>query len=427
MLFVALAFCVVGGGGAGADDPPVSSPSSSASAGPTTTLGSGPSPSTTIGSGVTTTTLSTPTVTAGPGGFGSPSVDPNAPPEPPMPDPSPEVRVLIAQLRLQAQDKVVALHRIEVQGIAARERVAQRGVATATQRVDQARASVHQADDQLRRDALARYMSPEAYGPPQIFVSQNATERTREVLSDVTIGQHLQDRKDALALLAHRRQELAEAQHVEYDAHVVTEAAQARENDAQAKSDKIRRELNTAQGLGAGWSLPIEGKSVFTAPELAEWFLQAGRVSHASVPITQLAKAYITEGDDQNVRGDMAFAQSILETGSFSNPDTIALNNFAGIGHCDTCASGFAFPSADLGVRAQIQLLADYAQRGVKLAHPIVDGRLHGPSGCCQTWGQLTHTWATNGNYGPKIMGVYREMLWWLAVHRGITPMVGPR
>ncbi len=39
---------------------------------------------------------------------------------------------------------------------------------------------------------------------------------------------------------------------------------------------------------------------------------------------------------------------------------------------------------------------------------------------------ELTHTWATNGNYGAKIMGVYREMLYWLVVQRGLAPLVGP-
>ena len=122
----------------------------------------------------------------------------------------------------------------------------------------------------------------------------------------------------------------------------------------------------------------------------------------------------------------MAFAQSVLETGSFTNDDTIRLNNFAGIGHCDSCATGFAFATPDLGVRAQVQLLASYSDRGVKMIHPLVDPRLHGPSGCCQTWRELTHTWATNGNYGAKIMGVYREMLYWLVVQRGLSPLVGP-
>src|SRR5690606_19592708 len=124
---------------------------------------------------------------------------------------------------------------------------------------------------------------------------------------------------------------------------------------------------------------------------------------------------------------DMAFAQSVLETGSFTNDDTIRFNNFAGVGHCDSCPTGFAFASPQLGVRGQIQLLKQYSEGNVTYRHPLVDRRLRGPAGCCQTWTDLTHIWATNGNYGPKIMTVYREMLHWLVLQRGLTPLdAGP-
>jgi len=50
------------------------------------------------------------------------------------------------------------------------------------------------------------------------------------------------------------------------------------------------------------------------------------------------------------VRGDVAFAQSILETAGFANPGSAPTdNNFAGIGWCDTCAHGFDFPDAPTG------------------------------------------------------------------------------
>ena len=61
------------------------------------------------------------------------------------------------------------------------------------------------------------------------------------------------------------------------------------------------------------------------------------------------------------MRGDVAFAQSILETGGFANPGSAATdNNFAGIGWCDSCKHGFNFPDAQTGVRAQLQLLRIY-------------------------------------------------------------------
>ncbi len=373
-----------------------------------------------------------------------------------MPDPSPQIRILLEQLLSQNQRKlvhtkttVVAEHRVNVDKYLDRQKAVEHRVDRARAAVDRATARIGHIEDELRQDALARYMSPVAPGLQYLVDEDDSAARKRSVLADVTVGVHLRQRRDAIAYretlkqrYAHQRHELKRARDATKRARSRAAEAEHKIEVAQAKAAAEQKLLDIAQQRAdaeqsaaraavldrpaGGWSLPIAGQSVFTAKELAEWFEQRGVRSRASVPITDLARYYVQEGNDQNIRGDMAFAQSVLETGSFTNQDTIRLNNFAGIGHCDTCSSGFSFPTAHLGVRAQIQLLADYDQRGVKLVHPIVDPRLHGPSGCCQTWGELTHTWATAGNYGPKIMGIYRQMLWWLVVHRGMTPKVGP-
>ena len=76
------------------------------------------------------------------------------------------------------------------------------------------------------------------------------------------------------------------------------------------------------------------------------------------------------EGKAEHVRPELAFAQSIIETGSFGN----ALdNNYAGIGACDSCQGEPAFPTPRDGVRGQIQLLRNYADptsRAANLANP---------------------------------------------------------
>ena len=84
------------------------------------------------------------------------------------------------------------------------------------------------------------------------------------------------------------------------------------------------------------------------------------------MPIEVLAQIYLDEGARTGVRGDVAFAQSILETGGFANPGSAATNNnFAGIGWCDSCKHGFDFPDAKTGVRAQLQLLRIYVDPDV--------------------------------------------------------------
>lgn len=456
---LALVLCVamLGGTDAGADDPTTVPSTTSTPAATPPVPGEPVGPPASAAGGVTTTTdPDAPPVTSGPGGFGPPRVDPDAPPEPPMPDPSPQVRILLGQLLDQKHDQAVVhqtgvdqLYDAYVARYVRREDKVRAGIDASKAALARTEARIDKAETDLRADALARYMDPGSTGIEQMITTKDTSGRTRAVLVEVNTGLHLRQRSVALADRKHVEETIVKQTAALERARHVTAKARARaakaSDWAELATEKVaaeQREVAVAnltgttapsprpavlQGAASDWSLPIAGSSVFTAEELARWFTQRGFPSRARAPITDLAEYYIGEGKDQGIRGDMAFAQSVLETGSFTNQDTITLNNYAGVGHCDSCASGFGFATPQLGVRAQIQLLADYTQRDVKLAHPLVDRRLHGPSGCCQTWWQLTHTWATAGNYGPKIMGIYREMLYWLVVQRGMTPLVGPR
>lgn len=448
---------------AGADDPPDSTVPPDSVEEPTSTTvevtdpGDVGSTSTVRGAVTTTTAASVTTTTVGPGAFGPPRIDPDAPPEPPMRDPSPEVRILLEQLLEQSHAKlvvreseVVVENKIDVGRFVTAERAARDDLSTSRAMLRLVESRLDSIADMLRADAMARYTDPGMTGLQRLVDTDGDSGRTRAVLVEVTTQLHLEQREEALADKARLEatiqtegEKLAEATRATERAR--QRAAQARERariaaenienerrfieqvNAAIESDRIATRAATIGDTADGWSLPIAGRSVFTAEELARWFKGRGFPFRARASIDDMARYYIDEGADQGIRGDMAFAQSILETGAFTNRDTTGLNNFAGIGHCDSCSSGFAFATPELGVRAQMQLLADYTQRGVTLAHPMVDRRLRGPSGCCQTWWQLTHTWATAGNYGPKIMTVYREMLYWLVLERGMTPAVSIR
>ncbi|HET8929510.1 MAG TPA: glucosaminidase domain-containing protein, partial [Acidimicrobiales bacterium] len=420
--------------GAIEDPPPSTAPPSSVGEppGPSSTPGeSTESPSTLAGE--TTTTIDPET---GTGGFGPPRPDPDAPPEPPMPDPSPEVRILLEQLLGQNHQKLVVHQakvteetKVDVGRFERREQAVRDTLSRLKRAAKLNDVRLRAIDEDLRADALTRYMDPGSSALERMFDTEDTSGRTRGILVEVTTGIHLEQRSDGLARRASLRRKVERATAALTRSEAATANARTRATQARNRAELAAAKVEAEQRLVAianqrieadyqvarasvvgtpsgNWSLPIAGQSVFTAAELAQWFIQRGFPSRARAPITELAKYYIDEGNDQGIRGDMAFAQSVLETGSFTNRDTITLNNFAGIGHCDSCASGFGFASPQLGVRAQIQLLADYTERGVRLVHPIVDRRLHGPSGCCQTWWQLTHTWATAGNYGPKIMGI---------------------
>ncbi len=157
-----------------------------------------------------------------------------------------------------------------------------------------------------------------------------------------------------------------------------------------------------------------------TGAELAAWFASTGHKANTTVPMTQLAADYQAAGKATGVRDDLAFAQSIIETGYFSFPSygqlTAKDNNFAGIGACDSCATGWKFPTAADGVGAQLELLEAYAStKPVKT--PLLPGNV-GVGGCCQTWVQLAGVWASSVVYGISIMTVYNQMLTWVIPKR---------
>ncbi|MCU1457623.1 MAG: Mannosyl-glycoprotein endo-beta-N-acetylglucosaminidase, partial [Actinomycetia bacterium] len=203
-------------------------------------------------------------------------------------------------------------------------------------------------------------------------------------------------------------------------AHADFANAQGAMSAARSEANATHAVLNRWLSIQGGASTPIMGRSVLSASELASWFVSSGRSARTTVSITTLAQDYINEGSAEGVRGDIAFAQSILETGSFGFPANGQLkssdNNFAGIGACDSCANGYQFPDAQTGVRAQIQLLRNYADRSATAA-----GLTYAPvlpnfdsfylQGAASTWNGLTGRWATAANYGDKIIGIYVQIL----------------
>jgi hypothetical protein len=164
-------------------------------------------------------------------------------------------------------------------------------------------------------------------------------------------------------------------------------------------------------------SSPILGPSRLSANQMAAFIKSEKYKPRVTVPMRDLAQMYLDEGARTGVRGDVAFAQSILETAGFRNPGSAATdNNFAGIGWCDSCAHGYNFPDAQTGVRAQLQLLRTYADPTFPQADykdPILlPGTLTlGFRGKVQTWWDLWGTWATGALYGQRVYDIYQRMV----------------
>ena len=154
----------------------------------------------------------------------------------------------------------------------------------------------------------------------------------------------------------------------------------------------------------------ILGPSTLTAADLRYWWSTGGRgqPGRLSIDIADLIALYLSEGDAEGVRGDMAFAQAVAETGHFTNSDT-AINNFAGIAHYDHAASGSGFADPVTGVRAHIQLLKKYAaSNDTALANPDVSPNAGAGA---TTWGGLAGTWASSPTYWTLLSDVYGSML----------------
>ncbi len=153
----------------------------------------------------------------------------------------------------------------------------------------------------------------------------------------------------------------------------------------------------------------ILGPSELTVTDLRAWWTSTGRgqPSRLGIAIGDLIALYLSEGDAEGVRGDLAFAQAVHETGYFTNSDT-ALNNYAGIAHYDGAASGSGFPDPVIGVRAQIQLLKKYALgNDAQLANADVAPNA---GASATTWGGLAGTWASDTNYWTSLSTVYESM-----------------
>ncbi len=104
--------------------------------------------------------------------------------------------------------------------------------------------------------------------------------------------------------------------------------------------------------------VPVMGQSDLTAAQMAGffWAHQPPGSPCLTVSVEELTADFRWHGNAENVRGDIAFAQSIIETGWFRYGGSVQCeqNNYGGF-------LGKSFPDAETGVRAQIQHLRAYA------------------------------------------------------------------
>jgi hypothetical protein len=174
-----------------------------------------------------------------------------------------------------------------------------------------------------------------------------------------------------------------------------------------------------AQAPPAPVGTPVLGPALLGPFQIEAWYAATGTRSRSPTPVGRIARLFVEEGHAQGVRGDIAFAQAMLETGYLRYGGQLlpADHNFGGIGACDSCDGGLRFPDPETGIRAHIQHLWAYASPtadAAALARPLADVRFAGvrPPGKAPLWESMgTGNWATGTTYAPKVLGIWRQML----------------
>ena len=163
----------------------------------------------------------------------------------------------------------------------------------------------------------------------------------------------------------------------------------------------------------------ISGKATATAAQM-QAYVKARNPSVAQ-SVLDMIPHYLTEGADEGIRGDVAFAQSCLETGNFKfegSAVTLEQNNFCGLAVVTTGVTGASFDTPQLGIRAQIQHLKAYASRQ-GLVNDCIDPRFSLVTRGCAEYVQHLgiqenpngYGWASGADYGTKILNILDNIL----------------
>ena len=162
----------------------------------------------------------------------------------------------------------------------------------------------------------------------------------------------------------------------------------------------------------------IMGTAVATAEQMENYLREKN--PNVAQSVIDMIPLYLTEGEAEGVRGDIAFAQSCLETGNFTfdgSAVTLDQNNFCGMGVTSRGKKGCSFETPLIGIRAQIQHLKAYATEAA-LVNDCVDSRFRYVARGCAAFvewlGQKENPngkgWATGKGYGSKILTILENI-----------------
>ena len=165
-------------------------------------------------------------------------------------------------------------------------------------------------------------------------------------------------------------------------------------------------------------SIGIFGEAVATKAQAVAYIKLANPSVQLACTVEELVDLYWQEAEREQVRPDLALAQSLVETGAYRYGGDVQhhQNNFCGLGTVGGGVRGASFSSPQLGVRAHIQHLLAYTQTK-RPSTEIIDPRydlahnIRLERGVVDTWYGLNGTWAMGSLYCEKIMATYQKIL----------------
>lgn len=184
--------------------------------------------------------------------------------------------------------------------------------------------------------------------------------------------------------------------------------------------------------VGQVLKLPVDGEaSTPAAPDTSGYTEITGAAAATAAQMRayitkinpdapDLAALYLEEGEKEGIRGDVAFAQSCLETGNWRFGGNVKpeQNNYCGMGATGGGVAGNSFETPRLGIRAQIQHLKAYANTE-PLSGDLIDPRFaYVKRGCAPyvEWLGIQENpegrgWASGADYGAKILKILAGIL----------------
>lgn len=202
----------------------------------------------------------------------------------------------------------------------------------------------------------------------------------------------------------------------------------ARENEEAEKASETAEKTEGAQTeeTSAKGQYPILGESSVTVQQMVDYFESSGEEypkdelsAGGADSIETFCEMYYEEAKTEGVRAEVAFAQTMKETGflQYGGDASIEQFNFAGLGTTGNGVPGNSYPDVQTGIRAQIQHLKAYATADA-LEQECVDERYSyvkkGSAPYVEWLGQQENPeglgWATGDNYGYDIVDMIEDM-----------------